>query len=469
MASLFGTDGVRGIVNESLTVELALAIGRAFGHSLRQAFPDLQSRHGRPAGSGEPETGASSLAGTVLIGRDTRASGSMLAGAVAAGLGAAGIDSCDIGVVPTPGLAWLARHYRALGAVMISASHNPPEYNGIKLFAGDGYKIPDAAEQTIEELVRTGDGALAAPLHVGRALPAGADATRPYLEYLQGAVAGPLAGMAIVLDCAHGATWRLAPALFTALGATVTVLHDEPDGININQGCGSTHPERLQEAVVARRADAGFAFDGDGDRCLAVDENGRLVDGDRMLAMFAADRAERGGLPGGGVAGTIVSNFGLELALQERGLRLLRAAVGDRNVLELMLAEGLVLGGEPSGHLIFLDAGQTTGDGMLTAVQVVNRMLRTNRPLSVLAGEMRPLPQRTNNVAAAHPREILERPGVRRAIDEAQRRLGTAGRIVVRPSGTEPVIRVMVEAADDDTMKAVLDFVTSVIEQEAGS
>lgn len=456
MPRLFGTDGIRGIANDQLTADLALRVGHALGQYLRDR---------RRAGP------------RVLIGRDTRRSGPMLQAAITAGLCATGAVPVDLGVVPTPALAWLLANGKAVSpaaaAIMISASHNPPEYNGIKIFGATGSKLDDEAEATIERFVWAGGSAPEPgehPLAVGTPLADDAG-TEAYLQFLRTQASPAPTGMHVVLDCAYGAMYRLAPSLFDSLGVRVTVINDRPDGANINRDCGATSPSAVAAAVLAAGAQVGFAFDGDGDRCIAVDERGSVVDGDAILAITALDRHERGLLPGPAVVATVMSNLGLERALKTAGIDLVRTKVGDRYVFEELHRRGLAIGGEQSGHVIFMDTGQTTGDGLLTAVQVLNVMARRQRPLSELAAVVRPLPQRIVNVPITGQQRaaaLSAAPSVLAAIDRVKSYLGDRGRILVRPSGTEPVIRVMVEAEDDDMLEDALGTVVAALRATQG-
>lgn len=420
MGRLFGTDGIRGVANETLTPELALEVGRAAARTLT------------PGG------------GTFVIGRDTRLSGPMLEGALVAGLCASGAQVVRGGILPTAAVAYLVRALGADAGVVLSASHNPIEDNGIKFFDREGFKLPDAVEERIE-------GALGAegPRPTGRAVGRVqelVDAEERYLRHLV-AHALPARGLRIVVDCAFGAAYRVAPALWDLLGADVIALHDEPDGERINVECGSTHPEVLQEAVRAHRADLGVAHDGDADRVIAVDERGSVVDGDLMLVVCARHLARLGILDPPVVVATLMTNLGVERALQRDGIRVERAPVGDRYVLERMLQIGAVLGGEQSGHVIFRHLA-TTGDGLLTAIQLLNAMLRSGRRLSDLVADVARYPQVLLNVRVPNPRAAVEDDAVRDAVRAASQRLGSEGRILVRPSGTEPVVRVMVEHED---------------------
>ncbi|MDI3299626.1 MAG: phosphoglucosamine mutase [Bacillota bacterium] len=445
MPRLFGTDGVRGLANRELTPELAFGLGRAAGAALE--------RGERPR---------------FLVGQDPRRSSGMLEAALVAGLASVGADVERIGVVTTPGLAFLVREAGASAAAMVSASHNPAEYNGIKFFSAEGFKLPDAVEDEIEALLGR-EAELPRPEGegLGRVVERAERAER-YVDFLAGSVPdGALAGLSLVVDCANGAASRIAPEAFRRLGVRLTVLHAEPDGLNINRRCGSLHPEALARAVREAGASAGLAFDGDADRCIAVDERGAVLDGDQILAVLAADRRAQGKLPGGTVVGTVMSNLGLELALAEMGVRLLRTRVGDRYVLEAMLREGYVLGGEPSGHVILRDL-HTTGDGILTGIQLLAAARRLGAPLSELGRRVRKLPQVQLDVPAPAREGLETNPRVAEARAEVERRLGGRGRLVLRPSGTEPVVRVMVEAEDEAEARAAAERLARVVESELG-
>lgn len=442
MPRMFGTDGVRGIANtEALSPELAFRLGRA------------------AAAMAYEKTGRRPVA---VVGRDTRRSGPMLAAAVSAGICSAGGDVVDLGVVTTPGVAFITTHLKADFGVMLSASHNPAPDNGIKFFSAEGYKLPDEVEDQLEALVRTTPDTMPRP--TGAALGTirtDAAAIEAYIEHLVG-TGQPLTGLKLVVDCGHGAAYQLSPEVLRRLGAEVIALNTAPDGMNINDGCGSTHPEQLQQAVVAHGAHAGIAHDGDADRCIAVDERGELADGDQIMAICALDLHARGALAGDTVVATVMSNMGLELLLKKHQIRLLKTKVGDRYVLEEMLKGQYVLGGEQSGHVIF---GQlsTTGDGILTAVQLLSVMAREKRPLSELAGQMVRLPQWLENVRVASKEGWDRNPAIAEAIQKVQTALGDQGRVLVRPSGTEPVIRVMLEGPDLNQIRAMAQQIKEVI------
>ncbi len=440
---LFGTDGIRGVANLDLTPELAFRVGRAAGTELGGADA------------------------TFILGRDTRLSGPMLEAALAAGVCSVGGHVLLGGILTTPAVAYLARDLGAACGVVISASHNPVEDNGIKLFGADGFKLPDGREAAIESLLERDDLPRPTGTAMGRieAIP---DGVERYLAHLVSLSAGPLRGMKVVVDCAHGAAVRVAPRLWEMLGARVAAIHTEPDGSRINVGCGSTDLGPLRKAVLACGADVGFAHDGDADRVLAVDEQGEEVDGDALMGICALHRHRTGRLSGGVVAATVMSNLGLEQRLAQEGIRLERAPVGDRYVLERMIESGATLGGEQSGHLIFLDMA-TTGDGLVTAIALANVMAATRRRLSDLRAEIPRFPQVLVNVRVRERNGPIDAPEVDRAVAEAQACLGSRGRILVRPSGTEPLVRVMVEAASHEEARAVADRVASVIADRLGA
>lgn len=452
MTRLFGTDGVRGVANADLTPELSFALGRAAGSLMRERVgPGKRPR--------------------MLIGRDTRASGPMLQAALAAGLNSVGVD-CDLAeVLSTPGVAYLARVMQYDGAAVISASHNPVEDNGIKFFTSGGYKLNDADEDAIEAVTRAllrGEDSLARP--VGPEVGTQRDARHlvdAYIAFLCEAFPLSLSGMEIVVDCANGAVSKIAPAVLERLGARVKVLHAEPDGSNINVACGSTHPSVICQAVKESGAAVGFTFDGDADRVLAADEEGRLVDGDHIMAILASDMMERGRLKQSKIAVTTYSNLGLKTALEALGAGVVETKAGDRYVLEAMLDQGLVLGGEQSGHIILLEHN-TTGDGLLTCLALLDVMTRKAQPLSALARVMQAFPQILVNVRVADKGALAGNAAVQQAIQEASDMIGPRGRIFVRPSGTEPVIRVMGEGQDEKVVQQAVDRVVQSIRAELG-
>lgn len=435
---MFGTDGVRGKANTELTPELALALGRA-------AVTTLVNSHSP----------------VVFVGRDTRRSGDLLVSALAAGCMSAGADVVDLGVMPTPALAYLTRrHGASLGAV-ISASHNPAIDNGIKFFSREGYKLSDEAEDKIEALVRNGRAARVAGDRVG-VLRQDAALQEDYLAYLKSAAPVNLAGLRIVVDAANGAAFALAPALFTALGATVIPLNVSPDGLNINVNAGSTHPQRMQERVRADASHLGLAFDGDADRLIACDSRGRIADGDNILHVCASFLHQQGLLPQATIVGTVMSNLGLDAVLRRKDIRVRRAPVGDRYVLAEMQSFGAVLGGEQSGHCIFLDQS-TTGDGLLTALVLLKAVVEQGRPLDCWIDELRRYPQVLLNVAVPDKHATMHHSAVKEAIARAETTLGEAGRILVRPSGTEACVRVMVEAWGEETANSTAEAIAATI------
>jgi phosphoglucosamine mutase len=430
MGRLFGTDGVRGVANRELTAELGLALSAAAARRLA------------PATSGHR---------FAVVGRDPRASGEMLEAAVVAGLTSEGVDAVLVGVLPTPAVAFLTAAYHADFGVMISASHNPMPDNGIKIFGSGGHKLDDDAEDRIEELVAEGPGLRPVGAAIGRVRTA-PDALVRYLEHVVGAAASRLDGLTVVVDCANGAASEAAPRAYAAAGARVIAINDQPDGLNINDGCGSTHLDPLREAVLAHGADLGLAHDGDADRCLAVDADGRTVDGDAIMTVLALAMHQAGELASDTLVATVMSNLGLHLAMREAGITLLTTAVGDRYVLEELRGGEYSLGGEQSGHIVIPQFG-TTGDGILTGLLLMAQMARTRSSLAALAAPMRSMPQILINVAVADKATVAEAPAVRDAVARAEAELGDTGRILLRPSGTEQIVRVMVEAADEDTAR----------------
>lgn len=449
MGRLFGTDGVRGAANTELTPELAFRLGKAAGIWFKKA-------DGR-----QPE---------ILIGRDTRLSGQMLEAALAAGICSAGGNAVLAGILPTPAIAYLTSNNDFDAGVVISASHNPFGDNGIKFFAHDGRKLPDSVEDEIAAIALADDepGTRPAGAEVGRIRPVEDNLLNCYVDHVVAAAGTKLSGLKVVLDCANGAAYEVAPAVLRRLGAAVTVLCDEPDGININAGCGSTHLEKLQRAVVELGADVGVAHDGDADRCLMVDGRGQVIDGDVIMAICAAELKKKGKLVDNTLVVTVMSNLGLHVAMRNIGVRCEVTAVGDRYVLESMINNGYVLGGEQSGHVIFADFA-TTGDGLITATQVLAAMQKTNRTLANLASIMTVFPQVLVNVRVKSKDGWETNTAIRRAIAEAEAKLGDTGRILVRPSGTEPLIRVMAEGPDQGELDALAAAVAEVVVQELGN
>jgi phosphoglucosamine mutase len=425
MSRLFGTDGIRGVANLDLKPTLAYALGRATAHRL--------------VGPG----------GAIVVGQDTRRSGDMFVAAITAGATSLGVDVHRVGVVPTPALAFLAAGGPFAAGIMVSASHNPAEDNGLKVLDGRGLKLDDALEDELEQLIWQADELGGVPnADLGRAI----DARRlleDYIGHREGlARRVPAAGLRIVVDCAHGAGGTTAPRILAATGAAVEVIHNEPDGSNINASVGAIAPERLARAVVERRADLGIALDGDADRCIAVDAAGRIVDGDQVLGILALDRLARGALPGGGLVVSVLSNGGLAAVVEAAGGHVIRTPVGDKYILEAMLVSGAALGGEKSGHVIVLEH-TTSGDGVVTALELLAVMARAERPLAELAAAIPLLPQEQRTVRVRHKEAWEGDPKLRSAIRAAEARLGPRGRVLVRPSGTEPALRIMVEGEDE--------------------
>jgi phosphoglucosamine mutase len=447
MGRLFGTDGVRGVANRELTAELVLALGSAAARRL--ATPRSRGHSGRSV---------------AVVGRDPRASGEMLEAAMVAGLASEGVDALRVGVLPTPAVAYLTAAYNADLGVMISASHNPMPDNGIKVFGPGGHKLDDDTEDRIEELVAQGPGVRPIGAEIGRVVAA-PDALDRYLAHLATASGTALDGLTVVVDCANGAASAAAPRAYTAAGARVIAINAEPDGLNINEGCGSTHLEQLQAAVVARGADLGLAHDGDADRCLAVDAGGQVVDGDAIMTVLALAMHASGELVADTLVTTVMSNLGLHLAMREAGIAVRTTGVGDRYVLEELRAGGFSLGGEQSGHIV-MPAFGTTGDGILTGLRLMARMVQTGSSLAGLAAPMRSIPQVLINVEVADKATVAQAPAVRDAVAQAEAELGDTGRILLRASGTEQIVRVMVEAADEDTARQVADRVAKSVSAE---
>ncbi len=450
MGRLFGTDGVRGIANSELTAEMAMKLGRAAAEVLSN------NARRRPL---------------FVIGMDTRISSEMLCSSLTAGLCSVGADVLLLGVVPTPAVAYLIGKYKADAGVMISASHNSAEFNGIKMFSGDGYKLPEALEDQIEALLE-GMGALETPVtgaDVGKVSYA-TNAIKDYIEHLKSTIPTSLDGLNIAVDCANGSASVSAPTLFAELGANATILFAEPDGTNINENCGSTHIEALSKYVVENKLDLGIAFDGDADRCLCVDEKGKLVDGDQIMAICSKDMMERGKLAKNTVIGTILTNMGFVKYCEASKIHFIPTKVGDKYVLEEMLLEEYNFGGEQSGHVIFRDFA-TTGDGELTAIQLLSLVKRSGEKLSKLAKVMKKYPQVAINVPVTAEGKVkfYTNKAIKEVTEKAKKELGEIGRIVVRPSGTEPKLRVMVECEDEKLMDKVAKEVAKVVTAEIGA
>jgi phosphoglucosamine mutase len=450
MARLFGTDGVRGLANREITVELALGLAQAAAVVLGKGrFAD-----GRRASGRRP---------IAVIARDPRVSGEFISAAVAAGLSSSGVDVYDAGVIPTPAAAFLVADFKADFGVMISASHNPAPDNGIKFFAVGGTKLPDVVEDRIEAAL--GEQKLAPTgLEVGR-IRRFADAEDRYVVHLLSTLPNRLDGLHVVIDCAHGAAAGISPEVFTDAGARVTVIGTDPDGYNINDGVGSTHLDVLSAAVLEHGADFGIAHDGDADRCLAVDHEGTVVDGDQIMAILALAMKERGELTDDTLVATVMSNLGLTIAMQQHGITLKHTAVGDRYVLESLTEHGLSLGGEQSGHVI-MSKFATTGDGILTGLHVAAEVARTGKTLKELAAVMTVFPQLMINVRGVDHQALKGNQPIADAVAAAEAELGDTGRVLLRPSGTEPMVRVMVEAADDAAAKRIADELAAVVKRE---
>ncbi|WP_424237555.1 phosphoglucosamine mutase [Bhargavaea ginsengi] len=447
MGKYFGTDGVRGVANEGLTPELAFKLGRYGGYIL--------TKHA----SGKPQ---------VLIGRDTRISGQMLENALVAGLLSIGADVMLLGVISTPGVAYLTRAMSADAGVMISASHNPVEDNGIKFFGGDGYKLSDEQEAEIEELLDKETDELPRPVgaHLGTVTDY-KEGGQKYIQYLKQTVDEEFTGIHVALDCAHGATSSLATHLFADLDADISSMGSSPNGLNINDGCGSTHPEVLAGFVREKDADIGLAFDGDGDRLIAVDENGQIVNGDQIMFILARHLKEEGRLNKDTVVSTIMSNLGFYKAIGNYDVQSVKTAVGDRYVVEEMKKNDFNLGGEQSGHIIMLDYN-TTGDGLLTALQLVNVLKRTGRTLSDLASDVQMYPQELVNVRVTDKHAVTDNAKVAAVISEVEKDMAGNGRVLVRPSGTEPLVRVMVEAQSEEEAASYVNRIAEVVRGEMG-
>jgi len=443
MGRLFGTDGVRGLANGDLTPELALSVAVAAARVLVES----DSSH-RPL---------------AIVGRDPRASGEMLEAAVVAGLTSAGANVVRVGVLPTPAVAYLVAQTNADLGVMLSASHNPMPDNGIKLFAAGGTKLPDELEARIEQAIEDGHGLIGRPTGagIGRVHDL-LDGAEHYIKHLVGSTPHPLTGIKVVVDCANGAASEVGPTAYEEAGAEVIAIHAEPDGLNINEDCGSTHMDKVRDRVVAEGADLGIAHDGDADRCLAVTASGDIVDGDQIMAILALAMRDAGTLTDGTLVATVMSNLGLRIAMKQSGIKLIEAKVGDRYVLEELNAGGLALGGEQSGHIV-MPAYATTGDGLLTALHLMARMATTGRSLADLATAVRRLPQVLINVQVGDRMVGSTAAPVLDAVKEVEAELGGTGRVLLRPSGTEPLVRVMVEAGTHETAQDAAERIAATV------
>ena len=443
MGRMFGTDGVRGIANTELTSEIAYGLGRAGAYVLTE-------------GTHKPK---------ILVAKDTRISGDMLEAALVSGILSVGAEAVILGVVPTPAVAHLIREYNADAGIMISASHNPVEYNGIKFFDNRGYKLPDELEDEIQRVIESKFEGVPSPTgHLLGRSHIEVGALNEYIDYALSTVAVDFKGLKVALDCANGACYKAAVKAFRELGAEVYVINDNPDGTNINEKCGSTHPEELQEYVVKKNCDLGFAFDGDADRCLAVDEKGNLINGDFILMLCAKYLKDLGKLKDDTLVVTVMSNLGLDIACKEENIKTIKTKVGDRYVLEEMLKDGYVLGGEQSGHIIFLDYN-TTGDGLVTALQVAAIRKKSGKTLSELAGIMEELPQVLVNAKVPNDKKniYLEDEEIVNEIKRIEEILDGKGRVLIRPSGTEPLVRVMIEGKNQEEIDSMAHGLVDLI------
>lgn len=444
MGKLFGTDGVRGIANSDLSSELAYKLGRVGGYFLTK-------------GKKRPK---------MVVGMDTRISGDMLEGALSAGLNSAGIDVLYLGVLPTPAVACMIKILEADGGVMITASHNPVEYNGIKFFNEKGLKLTDSMENSIEEYILNDLDIETVPVagEVGRKIRI-ENPVRKYMDFLKDTVNVDFKGLKVAVDCGNGAVYKAAPELLNELGAQVYVIHNDPNGININVNCGSTKPEEIQKLVLETGADIGLSFDGDADRLIAADENGNIVDGDHVLAICGISMKEKGNLKSNTVIGTVMTNMGLDICLGEKDINIIKTNVGDRYVLEEMLSGNHSIGGEQSGHIIFLDYN-TTGDGLLTAIQLLSVMKEKNTKLSKLANVMKVMPQVLVNARVAEDKKkaYMEDETIRNKIEDIEKHFDGKGRVLIRPSGTEPLVRVMIEGENLEELKMHANELAALIE-----
>lgn len=446
MSKLFGTDGVRGVANIELTPALAYKIGFAGAYVLTSAVKHTAK---------------------ILVGKDTRISGDMLEAALISGICAAGAEAISLGVVPTPAVAYLTRKYSADAGVVISASHNPFEFNGIKFFDNRGYKLPDEVENQIEEIVLHDEDSIPKAIggNIGRKW-AVSSATTDYISYLKETVDVDLKGLRVAIDCANGASYIAAPKIFNDLGATVHILNNNPDGVNINDNCGSTHMDTLKEYVVENNIDVGLAFDGDADRVLTVDEHGNIIDGDQIMAVISTQMKNQGNLKKDTLVVTVMSNIGLDLMARQNGIKLAKTKVGDRYVLEEMLLNGYAIGGEQSGHVILLDYN-TTGDGLLTGLQLLSILKKSGKKLSELASVMQVFPQVLINAKVSNTKKYnyTSDDVIMNTIKGIEQEFNNEGRVLVRPSGTEPLIRVMIEGKNMELISKKANELAALIEQ----
>ncbi|HZJ99346.1 MAG TPA: phosphoglucosamine mutase [Tissierellaceae bacterium] len=447
MSRLFGTDGIRGVANQELRPELAFKVGRAVAHIL-----------------------CNHKEGSILVGKDTRISGDMLESALVAGITSMGIDVILLGVIPTPAVAYLTRKYKALAGVVISASHNPGEYNGIKFFNSDGLKLPDEVEDKIEEIMDSEEVDNIRPIaaEVGRVIIE-KNSSSDYKDYLKSTINIDLTGMKIAMDCGHGALYKIGPETIRELNGQVLVVNDSPDGMNINKDCGSTNPDIVRNLVLEEKADIGISFDGDGDRIIAVDNEGNLIDGDHILAICATNLKEKGKLTNNTVVGTVMTNMGLDLYLKENGMDIIKTAVGDRYVLEEMLQSDYVIGGEQSGHIIFLEYN-TTGDGLATGLHLLEVVKETGKSLADLNKLMTNYPQVLVNAKVDNSKKYkyLEDEVIKNEIDKIEKLFHGQGRVVIRPSGTEPLVRVMIEGKNQEEISNIAENLAEIIEKRIG-
>lgn len=447
MGKLFGTDGVRGIANKELTPELAYNIGRAGAYIL------TEERQGK-----------------ILIGKDTRASGDMLEAALTAGICSMGLDVISLGVIPTPAVAYLTRKYKALAGVVISASHNPGEYNGIKFFNAEGLKLPDEVEEKIEDIILNDIEIDIRPIKdkIGRVYIE-ENGAKDYKELLKTSINVDLKGLKIAMDLGHGALYKIGPEIMEELGAKVIAINTNPNGMNINDKCGSTDPSIIQQLVIDSKADIGLSFDGDADRIIAVDEKGRIVDGDHILAICSADLKNKGKLKNDTVVGTVMTNMGLDVYLRDNGMNIVKTAVGDRYILEEMLKNNYSLGGEQSGHIIFLDYN-TTGDGLATGLHLLEVLKQSNKPLSELNDIMKNYPQILINAKVDNglKYKYMENPEIKAEIEKIEAMFMGEGRVVIRPSGTEPLVRVMIEGKNQEEITNIAQNLANFIQERIG-